>query len=99
MELLTVRGTIDEVLTTVSDFDNDFTGENAFLWDDATGYDSNRDYLFDLLKDYKPEDKARAFLEGWLENDFYYQDYKWNLEKLGSDDYILSLAFVTINDR
>lgn len=99
MELLTVRGTIDEVLTTVSDFDNDFTGENPYLWDEAIGYDSNREYLFDQLKDYHPIDKATSFIERWMEHDCYYRDYKWSLREIGSDDYILSIAFVTNNDR
>lgn len=97
MKLLTARGTIDEVLIAVSDFDNDFIGENGYdyLWESAEGFDSNRDYVLDLVKDLDPEEKVKAFLHRWMGYDLYYLCYDYHLEKVSENDYVLSVAFDT----
>ena len=89
------------MLASVSDFDNDFTGENGeeFLWDevDSSKYKSNLDYMLDEVKDIEDDAEAiETFFEEWMNKDGYYDDYEINV-LTNERGQVYAFSFVTIH--
>ena len=84
MKLVKVNGKTREdllvALSELGEIDADFTGENGidYLWEcvDKDKYESNREYLLDILKD-KEIDKEliEEYVSKWIDNDGYYKDH------------------------
>lgn len=75
------RENLLDALRGLSEFDNDFNGENGddyFLWEKANGFESNMDYLINEVKDIKDDEECvNTFFEEWLNHDSYYDE--WNV--------------------
>lgn len=74
------RESLLDALRSLSDFDYDFNGENGldYLWEDASGFESNMDYLINEVKDIEDDEECvNTFFEEWLGNDRYYDE--WNV--------------------
>lgn len=61
-------------LKNLGSFDDDFNGENGieWCWDETVehGFESNGDYLCDLVKDIEDDTECvQAFVENWMEQD------------------------------
>lgn len=82
-------------LIELSNDDLDFSGENAeyIKWEEALDFNSNRDYLLDLIKPYSNNDDAITdFIEIWLNEDCYYENYEFNIVEI-NDIVVVSLAY------
>ena len=84
MKLVKVEGTtrqdLLDALASLGEMDADFCGENGidYLWEnvDEKKYDSNLEYVLDILKDMKTDKEViEQFVSKWLDNDGYYSDY------------------------
>lgn len=84
MKLVKVNGKTREnllvALASLGELDADFNGENGieYLWDgvDSTKYESNMEYLLDVLKD-KETDKEliEEYVTNWIGNDYYCKNH------------------------
>ena len=71
------RESLLNALISLSDFDCDFNGENGldYLWEEASGFKSNMDYLIDKIRGIKDdEDCVNSFFEEWMDNDRNYYE-------------------------
>lgn len=62
--------------------DNDFNGENGadYLWEEAQGYESNRDYLLDKVSQYDViEVMIYKYFDRWIGHDTYYDAYNYDI--------------------
>lgn len=78
------RESLLNALISLSDFDCDFNGENGldYLWEEASGFESNMDYLIDKIRGIKDdEDCVNSFFEEWMDNDRNYYE-EWNVSVL-----------------
>ena len=78
------RESLLNALISLSDFDCDFNGENGldYLWEEASGFESNMDYLIDKIREIKDdEDCVNSFFKEWMDNDRNYYK-KWNVSVL-----------------
>ena len=78
------RESLLNALISLSDFDCDFNGENGldYLWEEASGFESNMDYLIDKIRGIKDdEDCVNSFFEEWRDNDRNYYE-EWNVSVL-----------------
>ena len=78
------RESLLNALRSLSDFDCDFNGENGldYLWEEASGFESNMDYLIDKIRGIKDdEDCVNSFFEEWMDNDRNYYE-EWNVSVL-----------------
>ena len=78
------RESLLNALISLSDFDCDFNGENGldYLWEEASGFESNMDYLIDKIRGIKDdEDCVNSFFEEWMYNDRNYYE-EWNVSVL-----------------
>ncbi len=73
------RESLVSALSVFGEKDNDFNGENGsdYLWDCAKGYESNRDYCLDYIKNL-PEATTDAeciknYMDLWVGSDGYYK--------------------------
>lgn len=88
-------------LVELSDLDADFTGDNGdeYLWNKAKakGFENNRDYVLNEIKDDNKVSMIDNFFRLWLGNDNYYKDYDYNilLDKESKNIVVISLSFVT----
>ena len=67
-------------LKRIGDDDKDFTGENGeqYLWKEARGFKSNREYLIDKVKDIESDTECvKTFFETWKKNDSFYKDAEY----------------------
>ena len=91
------RQNLLDALAIMSDFDNDFTGEN---WEETTvgGFKSNLEYLLDKVKEIKDDNEVvQIFLEEWMRNDAnYYSEYSYNTitDNVGN---VLAISFAVIS--
>lgn len=75
------RESLLEALTTMSDFDCDFNGENGieYAWEETleNGFESNLEYLLNEVKDIQDDSEAvQVFVETWMKMDEdYYNEY------------------------
>lgn len=63
--------------------DNHFNGENGFVSTNAklAGFENNFDYtIAEAMKKNIPLDALKFFLEFWLGNDSYYQNYSFDYD-------------------
>lgn len=84
MKLVKVNGKTREdllvALASLGEMDADFCGDNGieYLWDgvDSTKYESNMEYLLDVLKD-KETDKEliEEYVSSWIGGDNYYKEH------------------------
>ena len=74
------RGDLLVALSELGEIDADFCGDNGieYLWKrvDENKYESNMEYLLDILKD-KETDKEliEEYVSKWISNDNYYKDH------------------------
>lgn len=88
-----------EVLNALSCFtDEDFNGNNGeeYLWEVAQNYESNRDYVLDMLEksDLTGENLIYKYFELWTDNDGYYSDYDVVVNQIDDKRAIVSFACV-----
>ena len=88
------------VLDALADFgvnDNDFNGENGaeYLWEQAKGFESNRDYLLDKVA--KIDDIGKMiyeYFDKWLGCDGYYDSYAYNIIRNEANEIVaIALAY------
>lgn len=96
--------TLDSVfdaLMSISETDLDFIGENGveYLWEDATEFESNREYVFNEIRNMENMTLTRAietFFYMWLRYDNFYQEYDYDIAKDENENIVaISLAFIT----
>lgn len=71
-----------DALCNLSDCDCDFNGENGadYLWEEAQGYESNRDYLLDKVSQYDViEVMIYKYFDRWIGHDTYYDTYNYDI--------------------
>lgn len=101
--------TLDGVLGALSNFeDEDFNGNNGkeYLWENAKGFKSNKEYVIDLLyRHYKNSDiKDINILHSlctqyfyYLFSDYnYYIDYKFKVDNEQDNEVVITCCFITI---
>lgn len=102
VEESTKEGIIDALIK-LSDFDADFIGDNVdeYLWDEAKeqGFENNRDYTLNKIKDIKNTDLSRMiedFLYLWMRyDDYYYQEHDYSVVKDENKNIIsISVAYI-----
>lgn len=74
------RESLLNALRGLSEFDNDFNGENGddYLWEEANGFESNMEYLVNEVKNIEDDEECvNTFFEEWLNHDKYYDE--WNV--------------------
>ena len=68
-----------KALSVFGENDYDFNGENGsdYLWDSAKGYESNKDYCLDRIKnlpaDTTDEECIKRYMDLWVGSDGYYK--------------------------
>lgn len=87
-------------LISLCDCDGDMNGDNGddYLWEEATGYESNAEYLAAqaISKDKTVQEMFTYFVDTWMERDRnYYSNYEIEfLEDKGE----LTVAFTTVTE-
>lgn len=85
---------IKAFLSSLSQFDADFTGDNGeeYLWDAAKGYESNMDYLIDkVIKDCEEKGITNVakiverYAEAWERLDHYYDSISMQVVQVTED--------------
>lgn len=87
-------------LANISDFDCDFNGENGidYAWDETLeeGFESNLEYLLNEVKDIEDDEECiNAFIDEWIRNDNYYDEYEVNC-LTDSNGRVTVISFVTM---
>ena len=96
------RNSLLQALESLSYFDNDFIGENGidYAWKETieSGFDSNLEYLLDKVKDIKSDEECIIyFINKWLLNDSYYNEFEYDFLTDDNGDIIAVSLAVTTN--
>ena len=100
-QLITVNVEEENKKEDIVDCDLDFNGENGpeYLWEDAEGFESNRDYLIDYISKYDgAETMIKTFMDIWMEKDAHYyirNEYEVIKNKAGK---IVAICFAYMTD-
>lgn len=86
-----------DCLAELSTRDRDFNGENGTenLWEEARGFDSNKEYCLSLIERCTTtRSMIEKFIFNWFGNDNFYLKYKLDVVEI-DDNLFVSLAYLT----